>query len=170
MNASERQVAKCDQCLSHLESGSMWQRFLAHRHVRECSQCSQAYEALAVLKQELAVCEPLTARERQLWAQAAPAVDMQPTIAWPVWQLSLARAAVVVIGLVSLIYFMWGRDVSVVPQVNIEVVQVAPLPELQQMQSNLQSLEAEIAQLSTKAELNDVHQQVLATIDTYTRW
>jgi len=157
----------CEQCLAYLETGSLWQRFRARQHASKCPQCARAIEALAELKRDLATCEPLTPDQVRLWQRAAPQTVSQSTVQWPVWQLTFGRAAVVVASSLALSFFFFWNGWRPPPEL---AQKIDPVPELTQLHDKLDTLEAEIANLSTKAELSDVHQQVLAMIDTYKRW
>jgi hypothetical protein len=71
------------------------------------------------------------------------------------------------LAIVTLCFFFWNNSPR---RLDVHVVKIDPNPELELLSGQLDTLELEIAQLSKKAELTDVRQQVVAMIDTYHQW
>ena len=171
---------KCGDFLSWRATGSWWQKWLARRHARRCSQCAAIAESLADIERELRRVEWLPARLRDQWNEASLRESSTRSYVVRNRQFILigvgASAAAAVVLLV-----LWMRSNSGSGEM-VKDVRKKPDPyrivlrtldaskELAKLLLEVDSLGAELPKLSKQAELVEARQQVDAMIETYSRW
>ncbi len=170
----------CDRFLAALETGGFVERMQARCHASRCPRCAAVRAALAVAKQQLITCEPLSPHAEQLWRQAVgeAAVRSSSQRTWIPLAAGVAVAAGVLLFLVATA--VRKEPLPTPPPAGVarsdslparEVVdEVDSAGELARLAVTVERLDADLQRLRHQAERLDARQQVATTLDQFGHW
>jgi hypothetical protein len=165
---------KCDDMLIFLETGNLRQRMQARRHAAQCPGCAADLAAWADVRMKLAAPDPLSPRERQLWARAAS--DIAPARSWHWVALPIGAALAVAACIVLLISHLPAprspRIAIPQPKVasSITIRVIDPAIELSRLDADARQLDTRIEQLRQRAQRIEARREVALTVERFSRW
>ncbi len=171
----------CDDFLTAQETGGYLARPAPAAMLLDARACAALRAKFAGVKLELASPEPLSARARRLWKDAASETARQapPRRNWIFIAGGLAAAACVVLLVVKLAGHKPGdltpsppRDFVIqTPQVTESTITVvAPADELAELSEAANQLDVQLKQLRLEAQRMDARRQVAMTLERFEKW
>jgi hypothetical protein len=168
---------KCEDFLTRLETGGPLQRAAARRHAATCAECAAALAGLNAMKRQLTIVEPLSPRDKQLWARAsedAAAARSNWRLAFPL-AAGMAGAAIVVLLLINLaIHWHVAKpgpgQVAHIDQSRPTVETFDPSVELSRLDVDARNLDQKLADLRQRAQRRDAQREVAMVYQHYSHW
>jgi hypothetical protein len=157
---------KCEECLSALETGNVWERRRARRHAAGCPSCAHAAATLDGWKSTLAAHDSLPSAHRQRWLSSAGAEVGSRRRHRTAAYLAIGTAAAAAVGLA--IWLLRGptdrppaerqsRVVAASQSVPLELrTDPAIAPGLKQLAEQLEELSREAALLDERRQVGDL--------------
>ena len=165
---------KCNDFLPNSTTGGLAARWLARLHAIRCPRCAATWEGLAKMRAEMSPAQPLSARERKLWENAAHA-PRPSEMTKPARERPLIRLATAAVLLLAAGWFFVSRDGAPpvtdrlpVPAIAVGSAAIRYTPaELADIESGLTRLSAELDRLHGLAESLDARRDLRQLSQAY---